>query len=48
MTAYPRVEIIDYEHTGRVLAERYRVGPGYLHDVKQRFKERAARKERNG
>lgn len=32
--------IVDYDHVARVLAERARVGVGYLHDVREAFKAR--------
>ena len=38
----PPLVIINHEHVGRVLAERLRVGPGYLYDVRQKFKARQA------
>lgn len=44
----PHVETIDHDHVGRVLAERYRVGPGYLHDVRARVKAAREAMERNG
>jgi hypothetical protein len=28
----------DHDHIGRVLAMRHRVGPGYLFDVRERWK----------
>lgn len=32
--------VADYEHVGRVLAARLRVGPGHLFDVRERAKAR--------
>lgn len=42
------VFVADHEHVGRVLAERHRVGPGYLYDVRQRAKAARQAMERNG
>lgn len=32
--------VADYDLLGRVMAERLRVGPGYLYDVRERAKAR--------
>lgn len=33
--------VCDFEHVARALAMRYRVGAGYAHDVRERWKAKA-------
>ena len=40
MTTLVDKTVVDYEHVGRVLAERLRVGPGRLRGIREREKAR--------